>query len=146
MDEELKKEDGGTLQEESGSTLMRDDPDYLIPGHFAEVVGGIVQRVICASQEFIDSGRVGTASNWVKTSYNTHGGQHTKGGTPLRKNYAGIGYTYDVGRDAFIAPRPFASWTLNETTCEWDPPVAYPNDGNVYNWNEPLLEWQLRTF
>ena len=73
---------------------------------------------------------------WKQTSYNTHGGVHNNGGTPLRKNHAGIGMTYDEDRDAFIAPKPFASWVLNESTCLWEAPVAYPTDGNSYRWNE----------
>jgi len=71
-----------------------------------------------------------------RTSYNTIGGVHIKGGTPFRKNYAGIGYTYDENRDAFIAPKPFNSWLLNEDTCIWEAPVAYPTDGKDYKWNE----------
>jgi len=76
-----------------------------------------------------------------RTSYNTFGGAHNNGGTPFRKNYAGIGYTFDAGRDAFIPPQPFASWTLNEDTCLWDSPVPYPNDGNYYVWDEATLSW-----
>lgn len=76
-----------------------------------------------------------------RTSYNTIGGVHTLGGTPLRKNYAGIGYTYDAQRDAFIPPKPFASWVLNEDTCLWDPPVVYPDDGKLYTWNEETGSW-----
>jgi hypothetical protein len=76
-----------------------------------------------------------------RTSYNTHGGVHTVGGTPLRKNYAGIGYTYDSQRDAFIPPKPFASWLLNEDTCLWDAPVPMPIDGKMYDWNEATLSW-----
>ena len=82
-------------------------------------------------------------SIWVQTSYNTHGGVHNNGGTPFRKNHAGIGYTYDEDRDAFIAPKPFNSWTLNETTCLWEAPVAYPTDGEKYNWNETTTTWDL---
>lgn len=78
---------------------------------------------------------------WVKTSYNTYAGQHLLGGTPLRKNYAGIGYTYDQERDAFIPPKPFDSFILNEETCLWEPPVPYPTDGKVYDWNEELGDW-----
>ena len=78
-----------------------------------------------------------------RTSYNTYGGIHNNGGTPFRKNYAGIGYTYDETRDAFIAPKPFSSWILNEDTCQWEAPVAYPQDGNNYNWNETNLNWEL---
>jgi len=76
-----------------------------------------------------------------RTSYNTSGGVHSGGGTPFRKNYAGIGYTYDPVRDAFIPPKPFASWVLNEDTCLWDAPVAYPADGKMYNWNEDQQNW-----
>jgi len=76
-----------------------------------------------------------------RTSYNTLGGVHSNGGIPLRKNYAGIGYTYDAGRDAFIPPKPFASWVLNETTCLWDAPTPMPNDGKKYYWNEEQLAW-----
>ena len=84
-------------------------------------------------------------SIWKQTSYNTIGGVHKLGGTPLRKNHAGIGYTYDEDRDAFIPPKPFNSWTLNETTCLWDPPVAYPDDDNRYTWNESTQTWDLVT-
>jgi hypothetical protein len=76
-----------------------------------------------------------------RTSYNTHGGVHSGGGTPYRKNYAGIGYTYDAGRDAFIPPKPFASWLLDEETCLWNAPVPYPDDGNRYQWDENSLSW-----
>ena len=76
-----------------------------------------------------------TSDNWKQTSYNTNGGVHKLGGTPLRKNYAGIGYTYDADKDAFIPPQPYSSWTLNEDTCRWEPPVAYPDDGKIYIWN-----------
>ena len=78
---------------------------------------------------------------WKKTSYNTSGNVHRLGGTPFRKNYAGIGYTYDATRDAFIPPLPYDSWTLNEDTCQWDPPVAYPDDGKRYEWNEDTQAW-----
>jgi hypothetical protein len=80
-----------------------------------------------------------------RTSYNTQGGVHSGGGTPYRKNYAGIGYTYDAGRDAFIAPKPYASWLLNEDTCLWNAPTPYPNDGNHYLWNEESQSWNLIT-
>ena len=80
---------------------------------------------------------------WKQTSYNTVGGVHNNGGTPLRKNHAGIGYTYDEDRDAFIAPKPFNSWILNEDTCLWNAPVAYPQDDNDYKWNEQTLSWDL---
>tara|TARA_B100001063_G_C16351348_1_gene351523 strand:- start:51 stop:443 length:393 start_codon:yes stop_codon:yes gene_type:complete len=82
-------------------------------------------------------------SIWKQTSYNTHGGIHKLGGTPLRKNYAGIGYTYDEDKDVFIAPKPYASWILNETTCLWEAPVNRPDDDNKYSWNEPNQTWDL---
>jgi hypothetical protein len=81
---------------------------------------------------------------WKQTSYNTHGGVHDNGETPLRKNFAGIGYTYDEDRDAFIPKKPFNSWILNETTCIWNAPVAYPTDGKRYSWNETTKNWDLQ--
>ena len=78
---------------------------------------------------------------WLKTSYNTIGNVHRLGGTPFRKNYAGTGFTYDLTKDAFIAPQPFASWVLNETTCVWEAPVARPADGKQYEWNEATTNW-----
>jgi hypothetical protein len=80
---------------------------------------------------------------WKQTSYNTYGGVHNNGGTPLRKNHAGIGYIYDEDRDAFISPKPFKSWILNETTCGWEAPVAKPQDNNRYTWNESTLTWDI---
>lgn len=107
--------------------------------HFAKVENGTVVQIIVAEQDVIDSGIFG--HGWIQTSYNTYGGQHKLGGTPLRKNYAGIGYTYDSGRDAFISPKPFASWLLNEDTCLWDSPVAMPTDGKRYTWDEATVNW-----
>jgi hypothetical protein len=83
-----------------------------------------------------------TSDTWKQTSYNTKGGVHLLGGTPFRKNYAGIGDTYDQTRDAFIPPKPYSSWTLNETTCLWDAPVAMPDDGKYYIWNEDNTNWE----
>ena len=80
---------------------------------------------------------------WKQTSYNTYGGVHSSGGTPFRKNHAGIGFTYDENRDAFIPPKPFNSWILNEDTCLWNAPVAYPQDDNEYTWNESTLTWDI---
>jgi hypothetical protein len=79
---------------------------------------------------------------WIKTSYNTQGGVHLLGGTPLRKNYAGIGFTYDEERDAFIPPKPFNNWTLNEDTCQWEAPIPYPDDNKFYVWNDNKGEWE----
>jgi hypothetical protein len=84
-------------------------------------------------------------SIWKQTSYNTKGGVHSSGGTPFRKNHAGIGYTYDEDRDAFIPPKPFNSWILDEDTCLWEAPVAYPDDGQIYRWNETDQQWDLVT-
>ena len=106
--------------------------------HFAKVENGIVTQIIVAEQDVIDSGLFGTG--WIQTSYNTFGGQHPEG-RPLRKNYAGIGFAYDVGRDAFIPPKPFASWGLNETTCLWDAPTPMPTDGKKYIWDESTTSW-----
>ena len=80
---------------------------------------------------------------WKQTSYNTNAGVHSLGGTPFRKNHAGISYTYDSQRDAFIPPKPFNSWILNESICNWETPIPYPTDGNMYKWNEEILNWEL---
>lgn len=82
-----------------------------------------------------------TGDVYKQTSYNTHGGVHALGGTPFRKNYAGLGYTYDAERNAFIAPKPYNSWVLNEDTCLWDAPVSYPIDGKNYAWDENTISW-----
>jgi hypothetical protein len=108
--------------------------------HFAKIENGLVTQVIVAEQDFINSGAVGNPSDWVQTSYNTHGGQHPEN-RPLRKNYAGIGYAYDESRDAFIPPQPYLSWALNEDTCLWDAPVPCPQDGQEYKWDEDTLSW-----
>ena len=113
--------------------------------HFAKVETGIVTQVIVADQGVIDSGMFG--SGWVQTSYNTSGGVHygqdgqPDGGVALRKNYAGIGYSYDVVRDAFISPKPYSSWTLVEQTCQWTAPTLMPTDGKRYTWDEATLAW-----
>jgi len=109
--------------------------------HFAKVVNGVVTEVIVAEPDFFDTFVDSSPGQWIQTSYNTYGGQHPEG-RPLRKNYAGIGYTYDAVRDAFIPPKPFASWSLNEDTCLWDAPVAVPTDGKSYKWDEATLSWQ----
>jgi hypothetical protein len=80
---------------------------------------------------------------WKQTSYNTYGGVHNNNGTPFRKNHAGIGYTYDEDRDAFIPKKTFNSWVLNENTCLWEAPIPYPQDNNKYNWNEQTLSWDI---
>jgi hypothetical protein len=116
--------------------------------HYAKVENGIVTQVIVSEQDFINSGYVGEPTDWVQTSYNTHGNQHPEG-RPLRGNYAGIGYTYDATNDVFYAPTPFPSWILNNTTWLWEAPIAYPADGvvypaegKVYKWNESITNWE----
>jgi hypothetical protein len=109
--------------------------------HYGKVENGIVTQVIVAEAEFFDTFVDSSPGEWIQTSYNTIGGEHILGGTPLRKNFAGVGYTYDPERDAFYAPQPYPSWTLNETTCQWEAPVAYPDDGNMYTWNESDQTW-----
>lgn len=108
--------------------------------HFAKIENNIVTQVIVAEQDVIDSGLFGPPESWVQTSYNTHGGWHPEG-RPLRKNYAGIGYTYDPDRDAFIPSQRYPSWTLNEETCLWEAPIPCPTDGKPYNWDEETLSW-----
>ena len=109
--------------------------------HFAKVVDGKVSQVIVAEKEFFDTFVDSSPGEWIQTSYNTHGGVHKNGGTPLRKNYAGIGFTYDRTRDAFIPPQPYASWTLDDNSCLWNAPVAMPIDGKFYTWDEATTAW-----
>jgi hypothetical protein len=118
--------------------------------HFAKVQDGIVTKVIVAEPEFFDTFVDDSPGQWIQTSYNTRGGVHYQPDTnepsadqskALRKNYAGIGFTYDATRDAFIPPQPFASWTLNETTCLWEAPVPMPDDGQMYTWDEETTNW-----
>ena len=120
--------------------------------HFSKLgTGNIVERVEVVSNDIATDEQTGvdflndlykTRDVWKKTSYNTKGGVHLLGGTPFRKNYGGIGYTYDQTKDAFIPPKPFDSWTLNETTCIWEAPVAYPSDGKDYEWDESSTSWK----
>ena len=109
--------------------------------HFAKVVDGKVTQVIVAEPEFFETFVDVAPGEWIQTSYNTVGGQHKLGGTPLRKNYAGIGFTYDRQKDAFIPPQPYPSWILDDSTCLWNPPIVYPNDGKSYAWDEQTLSW-----
>jgi hypothetical protein len=114
--------------------------------HFAEIdENNIVTRVIVVADENEADGENWCngflGGTWKKTSYNTLGNVHALGGTPFRKNYAGVGDTYDASRDAFIEPHEFASWTLNETTCMWNPPVAMPVDDKLWEWNETETKW-----
>jgi hypothetical protein len=110
--------------------------------HFAQIdTNNIVTQVIVAEQDVIDSGLFGSPASWIQTSYNTHGGQHAQGGTPMRKNYAGIGYSYDSALDAFIPPKPFNSWVLDNNTCLWQAPIPMPTDNKPYRWNETAQTW-----
>ena len=126
--------------------------------HFAKVNNSIVEQVLVAEQDFIDTYIDGLPGEWVQTSYNTRGGVHysttptvktdgsptvypTDSGTPLRKNFASVGDTYDATRDAFYKPQPYPSWTLVEDTCQWTAPTAMPDDGKVYEWNEATTNW-----
>jgi hypothetical protein len=120
--------------------------------HYAKVVNGIVTKVIVAETEFFDNFVDDSAGEWIKTSYNTRGGIHYQpdSDTPsddqskaLRKNYAGIGYSYDAERDAFIPPKPYNSWVLNEASCFWEPPTPYPENSHNYDWNEAEQQWVL---
>ena len=108
--------------------------------HFAKICDGFVTQVIVAEPEFFNTFVDTSPGEWIQTSYNTHGGQHPEG-RPLRKNYAGIGFTYDAEKDAFIPPKPYVSWTLNEDTCLWESPIAMPTDGKIYSWNETQQQW-----
>jgi hypothetical protein len=112
--------------------------------HFARIENDIVTQVIVAEQDFVDT----RPGEWVQTSYNTRGGLHyapnsdtPDGGVALRKNFAGIGYAYDRQRDAFIPPQPYPSWTLDEASCLWEPPVPHPSDGEPYIWDEAAQAW-----
>jgi hypothetical protein len=118
--------------------------------HFAKVVSGTVTQVIVAEPEFFETFVDTSPGEWIQTSYNTRGGVHYQANSnepsddqskALRKNYAGIGYTYDAQRDAFIPPKPFESWVLDETSCLWEAPTPYPNDGERYTWNETTTSW-----
>jgi hypothetical protein len=109
--------------------------------HFAKVENGVVTQVIVIEQDVLNLGHWGDPALWVQTSYNTQGGQHPEG-RPLRKNYAGIGYTYDSVRDAFIPPKHYASWLLNEDTCLWGAPTPMPVvEGKMFTWDEPTTSW-----
>ena len=128
--------------------------------HYAKVTDGVVTQVIVAEPEFFDTFVDTTPGEWLKTSYNMRGGVYNDPATNEaaadqsvitgdegreRKNYAGVGFSYDATRNAFIPPQPFASWTLNDTSCLWGAPVAYPTDGEMYTWNEDTTSWDVVT-
>ena len=114
--------------------------------------GNIVEQVVAVSNEVATTEQAGVeflqnlyndTATWKQTSYNTYGGVHSLDGTPFRKNFAGVGYTYDETKNAFISPKPYASWVLNDDTCLWESPVAYPDDGERHTWNEDTTSWDL---
>ena len=121
--------------------------------HFAKLgTGNIIEKVVVVSNDIAPTEQAGidflnnlygTSNVWKQTSYNTYGGEHKLGGTPFRKNFAGVGFKYDQTRDAFIPPKSYNSWTLNETTCQWEAPVALPDTENSYSWNEETQQWDL---
>lgn len=128
-------------------------------GNFAKVTNGIVVQVITAEPEFFNTFVDSSPGEWIQTSYNTKGGVHYQPNSfissedqskALRKNYAGMGYSYDKQRDAFIPPKPFNSWILNETTCLWNPPVDIPTtvleNNQYYFWNESTLNWEIKEY
>lgn len=110
--------------------------------HFAKVLDGKVTQVIVAEPDFFETFVDSSPGEWIQTSYNTYGNQHKLGGTPLRGNYAGIGYTYDRTNDVFYPPQPYASWILNQSTWLWEAPVTMPDDGKIYEWNEATTSWK----
>ena len=121
--------------------------------HFAKLgKGNIVEKVEVVHNDIATTEQAGvdflntlykTNDIWKQTSYNTIGGKHLLGGVPFRKNHAGIGFKYDQYKDAFIPPKPFNSWILNEDTCLWNAPVVKPDDGQNYKWNETIKNWEL---
>jgi len=121
--------------------------------HFAKIgKGNIVEKVVVVHNNVATTEQDGvdflnnlykSRDVWKQTSYNTKGGIHKLGGTPFRKNFANTGYKYDQTRDAFIPPKPYQSWILNETTCLWNAPVVKPDDGQDYIWNETIQNWEL---
>ena len=119
--------------------------------HYAKVLNGKVINVITAEASFFNTFIDSSPGQWLQMSYNTRGGIHygedgkPDGGAALRKNYAGVGHTYDSVKDAFYAPQPFPSWILDETSCLWNAPIPMPMDGNKYNWNESTLAWVITT-
>jgi|TARA_R100001460_G_scaffold1579_6_gene5892 hypothetical protein len=115
--------------------------------HYAKVKDGKVLQVVVAEQDVLSHLGAGYGESWIQTSYNTRGGKHygpdgkEDEGTPLRANYAGVGFTYDINHDVFYEPQPYASWILNSTTYLWEAPVAYPSDDKYYIWNEDSKNW-----
>lgn len=110
--------------------------------HFAKVLDGKVIQVIVAESDFFTTFVDTSPGEWIQTSYNTYGNQHRLGGTPLRGNFAGVGFTYDRANDVFYEPQPFPSWTLDQTTWLWEAPTPYPQDEKNYAWDEATTSWK----
>ena len=113
--------------------------------HFAKVLDGKVTQVIVAEPEFFNTFVDSSPGEWIQTSYNTQGNQHKLGGTPLRGNYAGIGFTYNKEHDVFYPQSPFSSWVLNQSTWTWEAPTPMPTDGKMYHWVEETTSWVENT-
>lgn len=146
MDEIITKEDGVPIGTESGEVIGRNDPDTSLE-HYAHVESGVVDHVIVIDTQTIETtggwyvdGVFKPINEWVKTSYNTSKGNHKLGGVALRKNYAGKGFSYDNVRNAFVPPKPFTSWVLDESSCTFEAPVPHPGNGE-YTWNEGAGNW-----
>ena len=143
IEQEIKDLEDSRVNQETGESL----PTEEVVAIDAQISAKL-EELHALPPEIIDNtiyweGYYGKGGLCKRTSYNTIGGVHQNGDTPFRKNYAGIGYTYDPVRDAFYAPQPFESWTLNEDSCLWEAPVVYPDDGNSYIWNEEIINWEL---
>jgi len=110
--------------------------------HFAKVLNGKVIQVMVAEPEFFNTFIDTSSGTWIQTSYNTYGNQHNNGGTPLRGNFAGIGFTYDHSNDVFYSSQPYPSWTLNQSTWLWEAPTPYPTDNKHYVWDEATTSWK----
>ncbi len=143
LEQEIKDLEDSRVDQETGQSLPKEEVAAI-----DAQISAKVEELHALPPEIIDNtiyweGYYGKGGLCKRTSYNTIGGVHLNGGTPFRKNYAGVGYTYDPVRDAFYAPQPFGSWSLNEDTCLWQAPVVYPDDENSYIWNEEIINWEL---
>ena len=143
LEQEIKDLEDSRVDQETGQSLPKEEVAAI-----DAQISAKVEELHALPPEIIDNtiyweGYYGKGGLCKRTSYNTIGGVHQNGGTPFRKNYAGVGYTYDPVRDAFYAPQPFGSWSLNEDTCLWQAPVVYPDDEKSYIWNEEIINWEL---
>jgi hypothetical protein len=143
LEQEIKDLEDSRVDQETGQALPKEE----VAAIDAQIQAKL-EELHALPPEIVDNtiyweGYYGKGGLCKRTSYNTVGGVHQNGGTPFRKNYAGLGYSYDPVRDAFYAPKPYESWILNEDTCIWEAPVAYPEDENLYLWDEESLKWIL---